>query len=346
MAVPSAPVNFNVQTANAEVLLSWDISAGATSYDIQRSTDNVTFASIGTTSSATYLDDTVALGTQYWYKIAAVGTGGTSIYTSSQDAIPTPIGEYALGQIRLMAQETADMVNSQFVTMPEWNKFINLAMFELYDILIEQDPDLFAAPAASFSTDGSTFLYPLPNGVLTFTMPDGSTAVASPFYKLLGVDLATNTAQNGYVTINKFNFISRNRFLYPNTASTIYGVFNLRYRMLGNNIEFIPTPSSGQTIRLWYAPRLQMLLRDTDTTTISISGWIRYVVARAAKYALDKQEQDTSKLDAEILYLKERIENTSNDRDVGQPDTISDVRSNDPMNGNWWGGNNGSSGGW
>jgi hypothetical protein len=101
--------------------------------------------------------------------------------------------------------------------------------------------------------------------------------------------------------------------------------------MFGSQIEFIPTPSAGQPIRLWYVPRLPQLLQDTDLTTLGVSGWLNYVVARAAKYALDKEESDTTKLDAEILFLKTRIEESASNRDAGKPDTITNVR----LNGAW-----------
>jgi hypothetical protein len=160
----------------------------------------------------------------------------------------------------------------------------------------------------------------------------------------VGVDLALNNATNAYVTVNKFNFVDRNRFIYPNTASTIYGVFNLQYRMMGNQIMFIPTPSAGQALRLWYIPRLTELLLETDITTEGFSGWLEYVIVRAAKYALDKEESDTSKLTEELVYLKGRIEETAANRDAGMPDTISDTNNGNWGNG-WRGGSNGSIGG-
>jgi hypothetical protein len=115
---------------------------------------------------------------------------------------------------------------------------------------------------------------------------------------------------------------------------------------MGNAIEFIPTPSANQAIRLWYIPRLKELLADTDTSNTGISGWLRYVIVRSAKYALDKEESDTTKLDQELLFLKGRIEETAANRDVGQPDKISNTRSaawgwGYGMGGGW----NGSSGG-
>jgi hypothetical protein len=120
-------------------------------------------------------------------------------------------------------------------------------------------------------------------------------------------------------------------------------VYNMRYRVMGNNIQFIPTPSGGQKIRLWYIPRMNELLLDTDTTTQGISGWIEYVIVRAAKYALDKEESDTQKLDTEILFLIKRIEESAANRDVNLPDRISDARMQ--SYGSGFGDRNGSSGG-
>jgi hypothetical protein len=337
MSFPNTPTNFYLQQANRQVLLTWDLSAGATSYLIQRSTDGVNYAAYATVSINTYLDTAVTVGIQYWYQVAA-SNGTVSPYTAPQSVIPTPTAEMSLAQLRLMAQQRADRVGSNFVTLPEWNTFINQAMFELYDLLVTADEEFFVATPAQFAVNppgspNQTYLYPLPDGNITFTNGiDGTTQYkAAPFYKLKGVDLALNTAQNAWVTVNKFSFIDRNRFVYPNTASTIYGVFNLQYRLLGSNIEFIPTPSAGQNIRIWYIPRLNQLLQDTDITTTGISGWLQYVIIRAAKYALDKEESDTTKLDEELMFLQKRIEETSANRDTGMPDRISDARQN-----GWW----------
>ena len=349
MAAPGIPLNFNVQSANQQILVSWSLTTGATSYIVQRSLDNITFATVSTISGSPlavqYLDTAVSLSTQYWYKVAA-DNGATGAYTTAQSAVPTPTGELCLSQIRLKAMQRADRVNSNFVTMPEWNSYINQAMFELYDLLVTVYEDYYIATPIKFVADGTTFLYPLPTGSNTFLNGiTGASFTPSPYYKLMGVDLALNNATNAYVTINKFNFIDRNRFVYPNTASTIYGVFNLQYRVMGSNIEFIPTPSGGQSLRLWYVPRLTELLQDTDTTTTGISGWIEYVIVRAAKYALDKEESDTTKLDQQLLFLKARIEESAANRDAGQPDRISATRTtNNSGNGNGFGWNGGIGG--
>jgi len=351
MASLGIPQQFYVQTANQQVLVSWALSPGATSYIVQRSQDQITYTTIATVSgtplATSYLDSTAALGVQYWYQVAASNGTVTSPYTTPASAIPAPTGEMTLSQIRLAAMQRADRVNSNFVTIPEWRNYINQAMFELYDLLVTTFEDYYIATPVQFAADGTTFLYALPNGSNTFTNGvDGQTVFTpAPFYKLVGVDLALNTAANGYVTVNKFNFSDRNRFVYPNTASTIYGVFNLQYRLLGTNqIEFIPTPSAGQKLRLWYIPRLTELLQDTDTTTVGISGWVEYVIVKAAYYALTKEESDTTSLVMQLAALQKRIEETAANRDAGMPDTISDVNFGNWANG-WQGGRNGSIGG-
>lgn len=349
--IPGVPNQFYVQTANGVNLVSWAQSAGVISYIVQRSLDNVSYITVATVTGSplatSYLDSAVTKGTQYFYQVAAQNSTGISNYTQPQSVVPTTQGEMCLSQIRLASQQKADRVNSQFVTFPEWNQYINRAMYELYDLLVTVYEDYFIGTPVQFVSNGTTFMIDLPDGTSTWLngLNPTQSFVAPPFYKVIGVDLALNNATNAYVTVNKFNFIDRNRFVYPNTASTIYGVFNLQYRLVGNQMMFIPTPSAGQGIRIWYAPRLELLLNDTDITTASVNGWIEYVITRAAKYALDKEESDTSKLDAELLFLKARIEETAANRDAGIPDKISDTRQGNWSNG-WFGGNNGAIGGW
>lgn len=325
MSAPAIPTNFFVQQGNGQTYLSWAIVAGATGYSVSRSTDGVTFAVVDTPSTNSFLDTTVTVNTLYYYKVASVGTGGTSSYTTAKSAVPTLQGQSSLGELRLRVQQRADMVNSQFVNLPEWNFFINQAYYELYDLLITVYEAYYVAPRLIFSTTGEQ-LYDLPNGQ--------NYDAAPAIYKMFGVDLGLDNSSNAWVTLKKFDFISRNRFVYPQLNSTILGVFNLQYRLVGSSIMFIPAPSAGQYLGLWYFPRLNTLLADTDVMD-GISGWDQYVIIRAAKYALDKEESDTSKLDAELAYLKQRIEDSAQNRDAGQGDKISATRN---WNESWGGG--------
>lgn len=404
---PNPPSGFYVQMGNAQILLSWNITPTATSYTLQRSIDGVTFTTIASPTLNNFLDTAVLIGVQYFYQVRANNGSGSSAYVTVQanglqaTQIPAVSGQLSLYNIRILSQQMADRVNSNFVSLPEWNSFINLAADELYDLVTTvyddyqmYQPVYFVTGAGPFRTtvsagviytlstlgtttnaqwqalgvgtsvvvgaqfvaslsgdipgtgtvqiSGSSSTYPMPDGVSTFQDAAGNTFTPPPIYKLSGIDLGLNNAPNGFVTVSKYNFIDRNRYVFPNTASTIYGVFGLQYRFLGNLIRFIPQPSSSQPIGLWYIPRRVQLLQDTDISE-GYNGWIRYVIVRAAKYALDKEESPTDKLDAEIAFLKKRIEDSAPNRDEGQADTISDARSAqgygpDGSSGGGWGG--------
>lgn len=345
--IPYQPQNLDAQQADGNILLSWNASLGSDSYNIQRGTDGVNFADYSTSTSNQYLDSLPGIGIQYYYQVAGVSTAGTGVYSNSVSMVAAPNSEMSLGELRLRSQQTADRVNSEFVTPSEWNAFIRLAMDELYDLLIGSYEDYNIASPVYINTNSTTASYALPDGsnYLGGTFGGTSGDPSQPFYKLAGVDLGVNTSNNAWVTIDRYDFIDRNKYIYPNSTSTIYGVYNMRYRIMGNNINLIPVPAGNQQIRLWYAPRLRSLLRDTDLTTIGTSGWLRYVIVRAAKYALDKEEgSDTSKLDTEIVFLKQRIEQMSANRDQGQSDTISDTRRDSTYGGNSWGGGGGGAG--
>lgn len=339
MSVPYQPQNLDAQQTDGNILLTWSGSLGATGYKVQRSTDGVNFTDLATLGLVIqYLDALPGTGIMYYYQVAATNGSGTSTYSSIVQMITAPPSEMSLYELRLRAQQTADRVGSQFVVTSEWNAFLRLAMYELYDILVTSYEDLKAGIKVIINTNGTTATYPLPDGVSNYfggNYPSISSngAPSAAFYKLSGSDLGVNTSNNAWVTLRKFNFINRNDYVYPNSTSTIYGVYNMGYRIMNNNLEIIPTPAGNQQIRLWYTPRLPALLKDTDLTTIGYSGWLRYPIVRAAKYALDKEEgSDTSKLDAELLFLKTRIEQASQNVDAGIPDTISNTR-RDPIYG-------------
>jgi len=348
MAVPYQPQGLTAEQADGNILLSWNGSLGATGYKIQRGTDGVNFTTLATPGLVSqYVDSLPGVGIMYYYQVAATNGSGDSTYSSIAQMVAAPPSEMSLFELRLRAQQTADRVNSQFVTTSEWNSFLRLAMYELYDLLIMSYEDLFASQQAYINTNGTTQNYPVPDGATNYlggTYGGSSGAPAQALYKLAGMDLGVNTSNNAWVTMKKFDFIDRNQFVYPNSTSTIYGVNNMRYRLMGNFLNIIPTPAGNQQLRMWYSPKLPALLQDVDVSTLGYSGWLRYSIVRAAKYALDKEESDTTKLDAEIVFLKQRIEAASQNRDAGAPDTISKTRQ-DPVYGTaGFGG--GSQGGW
>lgn len=349
MSLPGIPQNPILQTGNAQNLLTWEIVSGAVTYSVLRSTDGVIFVQIATPVTNYYLDTAVTVGITYYYQVATINAGGTSPTATPYPVsiVPCLPGQMSLGYIRYLAQLRADKLNSQFLTMDEWNSNINQSIYELYDILVTKfGDDYFLAQPYIFSTTGAEF-YPLPDGSATYQYQDLSTCPA--VYKLVGVDCGVAVGNNAWVTLPRFNWIDRNKFIYPQLQANALGVFNLSYREMGNNLYFIPRPSAGQFISVWYVPVMTQLLQDTDMLAFSISGWSELIIIDAAIKALIKEESFDQ---ANVLQtfkdrLLNRIETTAANRDVGQPNTVSDTQGATGMyGGGGYSGNGGGQGGW
>src|ERR1700685_1372118 len=110
---PGIPQNFIAQTANMVNLVSWNPSAGATSYIVQRSLDNVTYSPLvtitGSPLATSYLDSAVVSGTQYWYQVAASNTLGSINFTGQ----PNPGDTASINNVVFTAVSTG-AVGTQF----------------------------------------------------------------------------------------------------------------------------------------------------------------------------------------------------------------------------------------
>lgn len=249
-----------------------------------------------------------------------------AIFLPGASVISSGWATTTLANIKTSAKQRADMVNSQFLTDAEWNANINASYQELYGLLIQKfGNDYFMAGSADnwfqFTTSAAAS-YGLPDGTSTYTLKDGTTAPA--FFKLVAVDLILDSVSNGCITLKPFAMAERNRFAIPN-MQTFWGYANIRYRINGNTIWFVPLPSAGQTIRLWYIPRLKLLFQDSDPVD-SVNGWEEYIIVDAAIKALQKEESDVSILMAQKQALIARLESEAENRDAGSPATVADTR--------------------
>ena len=114
---PNAPSALSAVATSSltAAALSWtDNSTNETGFVVERSTDNVTFAAVATTSVnvRTYTDAGLATGI-YYYRVKAVNAGGSSAYaTTSQSVVLTvPIAPSAVNPVVLVASTTVVQVN-------------------------------------------------------------------------------------------------------------------------------------------------------------------------------------------------------------------------------------------
>ena len=87
-APPAAPTGLNPTATYGQISLTWNLSTGATNYNVKRSTTSGGETTIASTASASYTDTNVLDGTTYYYVVSALNTGGESPNSAEVSAMP------------------------------------------------------------------------------------------------------------------------------------------------------------------------------------------------------------------------------------------------------------------
>lgn len=209
-----------------------------------------------------------------------------------------------LADLRTRCRERADMENSNFISPTELLSYINMSYAELYDLLVSRFEDYYLLDTE-------------------LTIASGASTVSLPtdFYKLRGVDYQINS--NEWIAVPKFNFNNRN-IRTSNVSRLTSGQFTYAYRITGDDLRITPSDSANGTYRLWYIPIFTPLASESDTVN-GVNGWEEYIIIDTAIKMLAKEESSTTHLEREKVAMLERIENMAQNRDVDQPEVISDV---------------------
>lgn len=206
-----------------------------------------------------------------------------------------------LSQLRTRCRERADMENSEFISDSELNSYINGSFAELYDLLVSKFEDYYTTST-------------------TFTIASGNTeSLPSDFYKLRGVDFKIDA--NNWITVRKFNFAERNVL---NNSLRRVGNRQLQYRIVGSTLYIEPEDNAPGDYKLWYTPIYTPLSSDSDTVD-GVNGWEEYIVIDAAIKMLAKEESSTTGLEREKAAMTRRIEAMAQNRDSGEPESITDT---------------------
>ena len=360
MAIPSVPQNCVINTANGQVALTWQQVVGASNYVIQRSTTGLvgSFSTLLVPLLIAFSDTTVTPGSQYWYYVCSQNSSGISnpafVGTNGLALTATPClpGQINLGYLRYMTRVRTEKLTSNFVTDDQFNFYINQSAFRLYDMLVgKYGDDYFLSPAIVIPMTGATY-YPLPNGSNylgslaadgQFYVGQGSTPAPS-CYKLNGVDMNVGGTLSGpaagWIPCARQNWSDRDKYTYVGQQATLYNVFQMSYREMGNNVYVFPV-NSNTTMRWYYVPMMTQLLQDTDMMPFSISGWSELVIVDVCVKVLVQEEsfEEAAAFANERQALIDRINAIAPNRDVSQPNTVSNTRQTmgDPSF-NGWGG--------
>jgi len=88
-AQASAPSGLSAKPGHNQVTLNWNASAGASGYNVKRSsTSGGPYALIASTAATSYSDEGLASAT-YYYVVASVGSSGESVNSIEVGATPT-----------------------------------------------------------------------------------------------------------------------------------------------------------------------------------------------------------------------------------------------------------------
>ena len=89
-APPAAPTGLTATAGNGQVSLTWNASAGATSYNVKRSTaSGGPYTTISSPTTTSYSDTSVTNGTPYYYVVSAVNSAGESANSTQASATPS-----------------------------------------------------------------------------------------------------------------------------------------------------------------------------------------------------------------------------------------------------------------
>lgn len=212
-------------------------------------------------------------------------------------------------ELRTRARNRADMTSSLFVDDSELNDYINASIAELHDILVQAYGSDYFLAESNFQTVINQETYDLP----------------TDFYKLRGVDAKVNGTR--WLKLTRFNFNERNRFE-DFGVWDLNGVATIRYRVMGSKIRFTPVPDRDVDVRLFYVPLATILSADTDTLD-DFNQYSEYVILDAAIKMLAKEESDTAVFERQKAALVQRITDVANNRDAGDPSTVTDIYAED-----------------
>lgn len=106
------------------------------------------------------------------------------------------------------------------------------------------------------------------------------------------------------------------------------------YQLQGNNMNFIPTPSGGYTVRVNYVPAFTDLAADGDTFD-GVIGFEDAAIWETVAALKDKDEADPSYALMQAKFMYEEIEALKDSRDNTAPARVQRIR-RARRNGRWF----------
>lgn len=203
--------------------------------------------------------------------------------------------------------ETLDEANS-FVTDAELLVVLNTELMELEDEIIASEDEPYNRGSSPITFEAGVSVYPLPVGG----------------YKVTSVDIEWSASVRR--TARRFTEAERNRFRGIQPSWSHFG--KVWFRLLGGNIEFIPTPATAVTAHVNYTPSFTPLTDIDADVYDSQNGWHMAAVYGVAAYIAGKDDNDAKVAWCELQKNKQlaRVRNMAASRIDGEPPRVQRTR--------------------
>jgi len=226
--------------------------------------------------------------------------------------------------MRASARERADMVNSQFVTDAEVDKYIDSSRQRLYNILVGKFESYFI----KWVTQAA--LLPISAGAAGLKVGEADYMLPADYYKMVLVERDYSGSSS---ELNRYRWaeVPRYRGL-SNGAPTGYVLYGSNdydpqstgAAVSGSRIRLLPAPDvTTYNLTFTYVPACPLLVADTGPTGSMdhINGFNDWVELDVVIKMLTKEEADVRGLVAERGQWMDAMEAVFIPRDIGQPST-------------------------
>lgn len=231
-------------------------------------------------------------------------------------------------ELEQRVRERVDMVDSQFVTSAEMQRFLEAAWQELYSIMVASGEDLFIRRAR---ISGSA-VDPLvtENGDLLVTengdviIVGGVVATSSYInmpaqIKALRLVRHVDGARLRKATLHDYESLLDSR----RSSKPLYYRIDMDPRNEFVRLELLPSPDRSYDFDIYYVPALSLKeFLNSSYASIPVRGWDEYLVLTAGAKCKDKEESDIGNMMKERDILIERIRADLVPFDKSEPDVV------------------------
>jgi putative Ig domain-containing protein len=241
-------------TSTTSVTISWNASAGATSYTIYRSANSGSQgAAIGTSSTTSFTDATPAPGTTYYYGVTAAGPDGVSALSAQDSGYAAVSGTGGLSATATLSS----VVNLTAIGTSDWVHWLPLNRKAAGGFISDYVP-VGNATIARYSDDPRSFVWTdgIPNATGNDSAGAAMSGIGAGFSFSVAADTTTRTLliyvggsdSSGTLTAHLSDFSAPDLADVPLSESGRYdGFYTLIFKAgsAGQQLEITWTQTAG-----------------------------------------------------------------------------------------------------